>query len=170
MAREWQSGDVAVLTFAKHEAAVAVRCPHPRKGGYWQHSGEFGSGSAYDDIGGFTVRPLVVIDAEDREQVERLVQAWERQTGESAFSNTGRYLQAALREFANPTPPRPEEPTGLGAVVEADFVTEDGKGFGPAHWAKAGDGSWVCLTDGHARSGTAWPFLSNVRVLSGGVS
>jgi hypothetical protein len=57
------------------------------------------------------IRPLVVIDPEDREQVERLSVAL---GGDHYYGSTG-ILQAALREFANPKPP---EPTGLGAVVE----------------------------------------------------
>lgn len=67
-------------------------------------------------------RPLVVIDPEDREQVERLLRTYHAQYPMSWPSDTdeehARNLQAALREFANPTPPKPDEPTGLGAVVE----------------------------------------------------
>lgn len=100
-------------------------------------------------------RRAVVIDPEDREQVERLLATyhdwkWARERSEASIND----MQAALREFANhaesepeplpdglvlskdgdllnwrgenyvrqkvspPTPPKPDEPTGLGAVVE----------------------------------------------------
>ena len=60
---------------------------------------------------------LVVIDPEDREQVERL---WIILRDGLALRSRDN-LQAALREFANPTPPKPEEPTTwLAAVEDAD--------------------------------------------------
>jgi hypothetical protein len=58
--------------------------------------------------------PLVVIDPEDREQVDRLVRSYHNQNLFSVVDD----MQAALREFADPKPPKPAEPTGLGAVVE----------------------------------------------------
>lgn len=65
----------------------------------------------------------VTIDYEDREQVERLMRVVRDRTFESGDTYPGmtRFadaMQAALREFADPKPPKPEEPTGLGAVVE----------------------------------------------------
>lgn len=77
--------------------------------------------------------PVVVISPEDREQVERLAvayatvesarsgdeyRAWENRSAEARGQITDS-LSAALREFANPKPPKPDEPMGLGAVVEA---------------------------------------------------
>lgn len=57
------------------------------------------------------IRPLVVIDPESND-VERLQDLfWQNQ------HHSGLAMQAALREFANPTPPKPDEPQGLGAVV-----------------------------------------------------
>lgn len=65
-----------------------------------------------------TLRPLVVIDAEDDEAVERLRKAL---SDSGAFTGLTKgnvsNLQAALREFATPTPPKPDEPQGLGARV-----------------------------------------------------
>ena len=61
--------------------------------------------------------PVVVIDPEDREQVERLDSAYQ-----NALDSAPQYLgvadvmQTALRSLISP--PRPVEPTGLGAVVE----------------------------------------------------
>lgn len=58
----------------------------------------------------------VTIDYEDREAVERLTQL----VFEVAHPFESRIadMAAALREYANPTPPKPEEPLGLGAMVE----------------------------------------------------
>jgi hypothetical protein len=58
-------------------------------------------------------RPLVVIDPEDREQVKEIARL-------SALPIAWTALRDALREFASPTPPKPDEPQGLGAVVEDD--------------------------------------------------
>lgn len=62
---------------------------------------------------------LVVLDAEDREAVVQLRKAL---CDSGAFTGLTKgnisKLQSALREFADPKPPKPEEPTGLGAVVE----------------------------------------------------
>jgi hypothetical protein len=56
--------------------------------------------------------PLAVIDPEDREQVERLLTLfWDNGTDEC---NDTKALTAALREFADPTPPKP--------VVTAEMV------------------------------------------------
>ena len=62
--------------------------------------------------------PVVVIDPKDREQVERLADCLMATDPNRAIEDN---LAAALREFANPTPDapaKPDEPTGLGAVVE----------------------------------------------------
>ena len=69
-------------------------------------------------------RPVVVIDPEDREAVERLQDLFaderDRNGGQSRLVVGGwaDAMQAALREYANPKPPKPEEPAGLGAIVE----------------------------------------------------
>jgi hypothetical protein len=56
-------------------------------------------------------RPVVVIDPEDAEQVDQL----RRSLARLEFS--GASLADMLREFAAPTPPKPAEPQGLGAVA-----------------------------------------------------
>lgn len=64
-----------------------------------------------------SAHPLAVIDPEDREAVARLYDLYA-----SAPTDVGlrgrEFLAHALREFANPKPPKPDEPQGLGAVVE----------------------------------------------------
>lgn len=122
--REWQPGDVARVTYSGVDRIAVVR---PRKEALGERL-EFAYVSrGYDmvddaDISG-SARPLVVIDPEDREQVERLAKCYREVHGEAEltdepWSAPGLRMQAALREFASPTPTKPDEPTGLGAVVE----------------------------------------------------
>ena len=84
-------------------------------------------------------RPLIVIDPEDAESVARLTRA-----------------------FANPRPPKPEEPTGLGAVVE------DAEG---ARWTRSIVGGNVTPTWSESLSGARRVYgdIGAVRVLSEGV-
>ena len=78
-------------------------------------------------------RPLVVIDVEDREQVERVAtaicDAYRADDRDTEPDYDFRVTQAALRSLV--APPRPDEPTGLGAVVECSngrrFVRTIGK-------------------------------------------
>lgn len=111
--RKWKPGDVALVTWGRGDE-VMIRTNRPAVGDVWHGpNGWLGDASAKH------VRSLVVIDPEDREQVGRLLDAlaekdWEVGEGDQLADD----VQAALREFANPTPPKPEEPTGLGAVVE----------------------------------------------------
>lgn len=153
MSREYQPGDVAMV-----DGSVMLRTREgwlfaALNGGSWSHA----EGSSADRVTSLA-RPLVVIDPEDREQVERLRSLL---FGNSAHAHGINEMQAALREFADPTPPKPDEPTGLGAVVEDE----------------AGD-RWVRITLGAARrwQRVGWPdkrarfaAIDAVRVLSDGV-
>ena len=87
--------------------------------------------------------PLVVIDPEDREQVERLAECYLSNVGLAiGLPLASKRIAHALREFADPKPPKPEEPTGLGAVVE-DVVgvrwvrTESKPNIGGTVWTSA---------------------------------
>jgi hypothetical protein len=114
-----------------------------------------GNGWRVDSIEG--ARRLVVIDPEDREQVERLCDLFLRGNDGTAIGDAND-LQAALREFANPTP---VEPTGLGAVVEDAvgrvWVRHDNTP-GSFPWVRAGRGV------------AGWSEINAVRVLSVGVT
>lgn len=106
---------------------------------------------------------LVVIDPEDREQVERLAE----RIGHLWKSHTyvRDVVQAALREFANPTPPKPEEPTGLGAVVETvrgELFVRDKTTTTVAHWKRA--------RGGESGKRHRYDNIDAVRVLSEGVT
>lgn len=103
-----------------------------------------------------TARRLVVLDPESAEDVRRLIAACETASGEKAQAVASTYFHAALRELANPTPPKPEEPTGLGAVVE------DATGI---RWVRSCD-RWLHQIHGY---GWTWDQVSAVRVLSEGV-
>ena len=79
-------------------------------------------------------RPVAVIDPEDRQQVGRLVALCN-------FLPRVIEMQAALREFANPTPPRPDEP-GTWGVVEASCCHRIER----VEWVKHPDGNWWPVT------------------------
>jgi hypothetical protein len=158
--REWKPGDVAICTI---EGAVVVRTDS----GTWHHPG-------YDSAQGLNdkdLRPLVVIDPEDRASVERLVHNYVAAAnaatppygvGKVDTEAVATEMQAALREFANPTPPKPEEPTGLGAVVEAAAYTDEVRPF-----VRCPSDASPWTDDGG--NGHAWSELDVVRVLSEGV-
>lgn len=110
MTREWKPGDVATWGAAMGRTVVGMM----DRSGHW--NGVDAYGDTYTKRKRVSPRPLLVIDPEDLEQVERLTVAV---MGSMAvhFGDVPK-MQAALREFANPKPPKPDEPTGLGAVVE----------------------------------------------------
>lgn len=163
MGRDWQPGDVAMVM-----GHVAIRTSFVNgefvEGGAW-HGGRVGRFLEHQVDG--DARPLVVIDPEDREQVERLIQAIFAALQEVKVpdvpADRAPYwsealpsaTQAALRSLAEP--PRPEEPTGLGAVVFAvcgctanrkRFVREDLTDEWPNSPWKAGCGhhKWADLS------------------------
>jgi hypothetical protein len=83
-----------------------------------------------------TARPLVVIDPEDAEVVNQLADALTQiLTEHDVYEPFRSAMQAALREFANPKPPKPEEPTDRSVRVNADG----------AEWAKVG--AWWVSAD-----------------------
>ena len=103
-------------------------------------------------IGNFaSVRPLVVIDPEDRGQVERLLTTLaDRQllSDEPIDFLLVNGAQAALREFANPTPPKPDEPTDPSVRVRAAGTT----------WARVG--SWW-ITPDVTQVSRQWDYLTD---------
>lgn len=70
----------------------------------------------YTECDHYGCEPVAVIAYKDRGAVERLGQAL--YNASSRVQDEVDCIADALREFANPKPPKPEEPTGLGAVVE----------------------------------------------------
>lgn len=155
MTRDWKPGDVQVL-LSMHPSRV-------QEFASWLHNSG-GVGSRVRDYAEQIAAQghgahLVVIDAEDREQVERLF----RILASLTHLADAERVQAALREFANPTPPKPPEPTGLGAVVEdakGDLHVRTDSEYAP--WL----GGRYVPSVGRYR---AWRDIDAVKVLSEGV-
>ncbi|MEQ7847758.1 hypothetical protein [Nocardioides kribbensis] len=114
MKREWKPGDVAWLTIHGKSAYLGMRSAE--MGGSWVTATPVAGVHLHGSHDVSDARLLVVIDPEDREQIERLTYLVRgHRVGLGVDEDT---ISGALREFASPTPPKPEEPTGLGAVVE----------------------------------------------------
>lgn len=124
MSREWKPGDV-VLVEGEGSAWIAIVRVSSSAGRPLEFAyGNGGFDYVHDVASGFDARPLVVIDPEDSEAVERLANLLVEIQGQREhlavwFTD----MADALREFANPAPPKPDEPTGLGAVVEDEDGT-----------------------------------------------
>lgn len=158
-AREWKPG--AVVQHGGERGFIVIRYGDPRI--VWENGG-------WTAAALLAPSPLVVIDPENREDVEGLAACLRTgiesvlrvSVNDYALDSITDKLQAALREFANPRPPKPEEPTGLGAVVE------DAEGV---RWACAGgDAPWVAWVPGLRYDVCHYDDIDVVRVLSEGVT
>lgn len=105
MSREWKPGDVAIVLQSGCER-IAFRNDTD-----WIDS----LGAAWDDDEVTKYgRPIVAIDPADALEVRRLADAfcharWDHTGGgDECDPLTFSSMQAALREYANPTPPKPE--------------------------------------------------------------
>lgn len=151
MSREWKPGDVVQVG-----EEIALRVATGELSGSPAFIFATGGESQYADA-----RPLVVIDPESIKQADRLAELyWSPSTIGKASRDR---MQAALRKFAEPTPPKPEEPTRLGAVVE------DSKGH---RWLVVGgpqrfSDEWYS-PDLNTRA--RWADIDAVKVLSEGVT
>lgn len=164
---DWKPGDVAIAKYSHDdEPKIYMRVRNKYSGAdeRWEsvdgsHSLDFRSADWW--------HLLAVIDPESDEDMERLAKA----VVEAAFkhgnlpvSDNGIHwttIALALREFAKPTPPKPERPTGLGAVVRDSTDVE---------FVHLGSDLWTYgTTDGPASSFT-WDELDAVEVLSQGWS
>lgn len=125
MSRDWKTGDVRLAT-VNGEQMLVLRGRGIFEGNWYTQGPVAGSRLSVSDDWLLDDRPLVVIDAEDGEAVERLAHLvwkfWETQPN----SMQGAVL-LALRELANPTV-KPEEPTDPAARVWANSSV----------WAKCG--------------------------------
>lgn len=168
MSAQWKPGDVAIRRDGQkgdeqRSLAVSAGCdvdshvsaPH------WHHAnGGWDEINAHYQIS--TYRPLVVIDPEDREQVQEFAEIWRKEWVASGRAHTSTSaMQAALREFANPTPAI-EEPTGLGAVIEA---------INDNRYVHLGAGKWSRVDKfGDPMSSCEWAEIAVVEILSPGWS
>lgn len=173
--QKWRPGDVAEVTM-RHKSGTEQTwslCMYTDDGS-WVSSD---SGRLYSDTGVWKIvrtRPLVVIDPEDRKQVERLVNLVDDCFNDVRVDGTGPtavdLAQTRLREFASPTPPKPDEPKSYLAVVQV----ADGRRYwrwsaGDAHtgwpWRLLGAVHADTEDDGNFR----WDDLAVVEVVSAGV-
>jgi hypothetical protein len=159
MSREWKPGSLAMVT------ALNRRTPYLA----WFN------GKTWVELAiptNHLMRPetctaVVVIDPENREQVNRLADSFCLARWSHAADSvecdplTRSSMQFALREYLDPTPPKPDEPMGLGAAVE----DEDGE-----WWVRVSGktGFWWRNHQGGSRR---WvDFGASVKVLSEGVT
>jgi hypothetical protein len=123
MTHNWKTGDVALRTGRDGSTTISLVTrqgvgidAQSNSHQIWRHANgrwnELGEDEKYG-----TYRPLLVIDPEDREQIERLTMAiFAEVGGDLPDGYTANEVQAAIRSLLEP---EPEEPTGLGAVVRA---------------------------------------------------
>lgn len=106
--QNWKTGDAALVTCSDGKERIALYGTRfIDDSGVWVFPG-----NSLRDADQSEARPLVVIDPEDRGRVAELVTLYHLADGTTVTA-----MQSALREFADPKPPKPVEPTGLGAVV-----------------------------------------------------
>lgn len=162
MTRDWKPGDVAMVTMG-HGPQLAIFT-----GEFWAWSDGTGHYSGVSHCHrDAPARPAVVIDPEDREQIHRLISDYYERVDahDGSFSNQqgADWMQAALRSLI--TPPRPEQPEGIGAVIEDAEARI---------WVRAADADWWrCAVDPAAYDDVGefanYADITAVRVLSEGV-
>lgn len=134
MSHQWQPGDVALVEVGCWaNRKVALRLDEG-----WAHT----DGDNHDGDGVVSpIRPLVVIDPEDCEQVERFMRFLPDDWCLSGFTDFEQdthdlsvgQVQAALREFANPEPPKCSATLSLAG----DLFQCDGRAGHPMPHASA---------------------------------
>lgn len=150
-AREWKPEDVAVIATRSSEAAVAVR---DAVRGHWVTSDGY-----WRDDWVTEVRPVVVIDPESHRDTSRLCAVMRAQGWSGIGDDAPDDMRDVLREYAQTTHSRVDEPTGLGAVVEAIYDNQ---------FVHIGGGLWQRVGDGTDKP-CAFGEIAAVRVLSEGV-
>ncbi len=174
MSTNWKPGDIALVTFDNatgNQRERGVERVETQRAMVVKHSS-----IAYPDSLWFAfdatsrvgvtwdavldARPLAVIDPEDETRVGELTD-WTLSSldGTTGRGRMRRAVTQALREIANPTPPKTDEPKGKYAEVE------DERG-----WLYFRDpaGDWRLASN--PSSPRQWSTVAAVRVLSEGVS
>jgi len=108
--REWQKGDLATGRIVEWSG----RLIYVGGGTWFDEDGNEWSDEALEDL-----RPLVSVDPDDATEVTRLdneVQRFIDDPNQPTNLGTADLMAMALRSFS--TPPKPVEPTNVGAVVE----------------------------------------------------
>lgn len=144
MNREWKPGDVGVIPFANsEERAIFTR------------DGWVATGYPRVAVNGYSdVRPLVVIDPENGEAVERLASLlWPHyDSNRLAHLRKAEVTADALREFANPTPPKPPADVTARITDRRDNI-----------WRLLADGEWVCVDGPDHGEYLTWDELAATR-------
>lgn len=154
-AREWKPGDVV---FGKVNLWSGRLFRTPR--GWVDQDGDHWADSAAEL---HELRPLTVVDPEDRAQVERLEDLYLLDVHDD-HRNTTDCMAVALRELANP---KLEEPTGLGAVV---VDVEDQRYVRGLPLANSQQPWWVVAPHGdRAARWLSWDEFTAVTVIAPGV-
>ena len=113
MSRDWKPGDVAVITSGGNKGRVGLISATVGEETYLPVAlpdGEEEGGVAVLAYGQRSVRPLVAIDPDDQQDRARFHQM------AINYIRGDWTAQESMRGLS--TPPKPDEPTGLGAVVE----------------------------------------------------
>lgn len=152
---DFKPGDIAMVECSDGEWRQAVA----RLGPFGAPTAWVFADQAMRRLDESNARPLVVIDPEDREQVERLVRAfWDHGTDDC---DDPQAMADGLRSMVEP--PKPPEPTGAYAAVVDKHGSEFVRlGDGPAPWMHNGSPS--------NRDTYAWSGIAAVTVLSEGVT
>ena len=164
MSREWKPGDVAVVRSMYGDEVTAIRTGTPNNMG-WSYSMRTRTGSTqtwHSDATGYSVvRPLVVIDPDDEDlPIAHAIYEALDDCGTRDFRVQRERIRAALRSLIEP--PKPDEPTGLGAVVEdADGCLWVRARHEEHHWRRATESTCPYAP---------WAEITAVRVLSEGVT
>lgn len=165
MTREWKVGDLAETTHQGRKSVALVvagaSCSntHPSTP-HWH--GATGGWNPLSDTN-CTYRPLVVIDPERGNLGQAIAEALDFPEG----SLLGDAVIAATKDVLDSlvAPPKPDEPQGLGAVVEDEggrrWVRVEPEGIAVA---------WTSHVRGEIPKEYSWPNIAAVHVLSEGVA
>lgn len=117
-----------------------------------------------------TVRPLLVLDPDDPDQMRELVDNFFVALSGRTYRNHARDIDdmraAVVTMLPKPTPVKPAEPTGLGAVVEDAEGKTWVRGLG-----RDGTGvTWIRADSPLPKGRCPWSQVNAVKVLSEGVT
>lgn len=120
MTHNWKPSDIALVEagcWANRVVALRSGVPSNMGWAYWGEQNEKSSYTWSSDASGIVtpIRPLLVIDPEDRAQIKRLAVSICAEYGDARCEpEEVEHLQAALRSLLEP---EVEEPEGIGALV-----------------------------------------------------